>query len=118
VSRLLDNAERILEVAQAAVDEPQDLAIVIESRGGLRLLAAPDSPLVALLAQSGAAMAFRIKREAGNVRVEGRSATETCLLERRSPTRSARELLRDQPRYELLTPDRYRSGNAAKILLT
>jgi hypothetical protein len=118
VSRFLDNAERILEVAQAGVDEPQDLAIVIESRGGMRMLAAPDSPLAALLAESGAAMAFRIRREAGNVRVEGRSATETCMLERRSATRSARELLRDQPRYELLTPGRYRIGNAAKILLT
>ena len=118
MSRFLDNAERILEVAQAAADEPQDLAIVIESRGGMRMLAAPDFPLEALLAQSGAAMAFRIKREAGNVRVEGRSANETCTLERRSPTRGARELLRDQPRYELLTPGRYRIGNAAKILVT
>lgn len=46
-----------------------------------------------LLAQHGAETAYRVTREYGHVRLEGRCGAETCLFRSESPAVTARHLL-------------------------
>jgi len=74
-----------------------DLAILIGPQGDIHMLDAAGWALPGLLAQHGARTAYRVTRERGKVRLEGRSGSETCLLQAESPAATARHLLAHAP---------------------
>jgi hypothetical protein len=70
-----------------------DWAILIGSQGDIRVVDAAGWALPSLLAQHGAETAYRVTREDGRVRLEGRCGSQTCLLRSESPAAAAGHLL-------------------------
>ena len=102
VSRFLDNAQRIFDAAESAVQAghtPTDMTILITSEGAIRMVADSDWPLDTLQMHHGAKMAYRVSQDASVVRVEGRDHSRTCRLETVKPERAARLLLNSSPSY-------------------
>ena len=66
------------------------------------MLAANDWPLQSLAQHHGARMVYRVSRQDGAVRVEGRAGSRACLLESAKPNRAARLLPADRPQYHLV----------------
>ena len=100
----LANAERIFETAISADGaqlETGDLAILIGQDGAIRMLMGTDWPLDSLEAHHGARAAYRVSHHGDRVRVEGKSASNTCLLESEPPSAIAKRMLADRPRYLL-----------------
>ncbi|HVN04282.1 MAG TPA: hypothetical protein VMT86_07675 [Bryobacteraceae bacterium] len=90
------DAESIFETARQAERTglpDADLAILIGPQGGIHMLPAAGWSLAGLLAEHGARTAYRVTREDGAVRLEGRSGPHTCLLRSASSREIARELL-------------------------
>jgi hypothetical protein len=114
VSRFLKDAEQILEAAGMAA-EPE-ISILIHG-GGIHLITGKgDWPLESLLAESGAAAAYRVSRNGGQVLVEGRSRSESCLLRKRTSVAVLRDLFPERRTYEV--PERPQCGSEARMLLT
>ena len=104
VSRFLDNAARIFEAAESALqagNEPSDVTILIGAEGGIHMVADSDWPLDSLQAHHGAQMAYRVSRQDQTVRVQGRAGWQRCLLETAKPERIARQLLSGMAQYRL-----------------
>ena len=83
VSRFVENAVRILEAAESAVESghtPSDVTILIGPEGSLRMVADSDWPLDSLQSFHGSNMAYRVSQRASMVRVEGRAGSRTCLF--------------------------------------
>ena len=78
----LDQAEGILEIAASMPGQAQEYGIVLTRMGGLRLLDGGGWSLGGLLAEFGAAMAFRVEHRGAYVRVEGWDGYRRCLLQR------------------------------------
>jgi hypothetical protein len=96
VSRFLDNAAKILDAAESALQSghtPTDMTILITSEGAIRMVADSDWPLDSLQSHHGAKMAYRVSQNPSVVRVEGRADSRTCLFETLKPERAARLLL-------------------------
>jgi hypothetical protein len=100
---LLENAQRIFDVARSAADgmtngDIQDFALLVRPDGGLHFVMESPFSIEGAAAYAGAQSAYRITRSRDGVRVQGRSAARDCVLEERNP---CRELLRDQPLYRM-----------------
>ena len=96
MSRFLDNAAKILDAAESALQSghtPTDMTILITAEGAIRMVADSDWPLDSLQSHHGAKMAYRVSQNASVVRVEGREDSRTCLFETLKPARTARLLL-------------------------
>jgi hypothetical protein len=93
------DAESIFETARSAGSGAPDcdLTILIGPRGEILMLEAAGWALAGLLAHHGAQTAYRVTRQCGTIRLEGKSASETCLLQSKSPAASARQLLAQAP---------------------
>jgi hypothetical protein len=90
------DAENLFETARQASQSGSpdcDWAILIGPQGGIRMLDAVGWALPSLLVQHGAETAYRVTRESGRVRLEGRRGSETCVLRSESPAATARYLL-------------------------
>jgi hypothetical protein len=102
---LLENTQRIFDVARSADGENQDFALLIRPDGVLHFVMESPFSIEGAASYAGAQSAYRITRSRDGVRVQGRRADrgmlEECLLEERSP---ARVLLRDQPLYRIASP--------------
>lgn len=105
---LLENAQRIFEVARASGSRfgdaeagAQDFALLIRPDGGLHFIMESPFSIEAAAIHAGARSAFRVTHSRQGVRVEGRDAGHTYVLEARNPQR---ELLPDQPRYRITSP--------------
>ncbi len=99
---LLANAERILEAAEncaRANASPEGWAILLDSGGAIRMVAASGWALEALRRERGAEMAFQVQHGAGRVAVEARSISRSCRLESETPAAVARRLLNDRAAY-------------------
>ena len=79
MSRFLLQAEEILETATAGAE---DVAIVVDRLGGLRMLPPAGWSLHAMRLEFGAAAVYKVERRGSRVRVEGWNGEERCLLER------------------------------------
>ncbi|HEX4137331.1 MAG TPA: hypothetical protein VHY84_22170 [Bryobacteraceae bacterium] len=110
MNSLLENAQRIFEVARAAGNqvgeyEVQDFALLVQPSGALHFVMDAPFSIEAAAIDSGAQTAFRITRSRDGVRVQGKSTDrgvlKECLLEERNPGRA---LFRDQPRYCIVSP--------------
>jgi len=96
VSGFLAEVGQIFEVATAASgagEAPCDLAILVQPDGALRMMDASGWQLPALAAHTGAQTVYRVTRDSGRVRVEGRSGPRSCLLQTDTPARRAAALL-------------------------
>ena len=83
------DAEHLLEVARAAADEyPAETLVLRHRDGSVRISNASGLPNSAVWDSSGAAAVYRITRDSGCVRVEGKSGLRSCLLEARQPSSS------------------------------
>lgn len=102
----LANAERIFETAASAGGaelESGDLAILIGQDGAIQMLMGSDWPLSSLQRHHGAKAAYRVRRTGAQLRVEGRSQTESCLLQSELSSAIVKQLLADRPLYLLNT---------------
>ena len=104
VSDFLTNAESIFETAASASGaelESGGLAILIGQDGAIRMLMNSDWPVDTLQAHHGASAAYRVSRSGGQIRVEGKSRTGSCLLQSEPVSSVAKRFLADRPRYLL-----------------
>lgn len=102
MNSLLENAQRIFEVAKSAGSEgTQDFALLIKPDGGLHFVMECPFSIEGAAIHAGALSAYRITRDGGRVRVQGQRAGEECLLQIRT---GHRELLRDAPLYRITSP--------------
>ena len=95
MSRFVSNAVNLLDAAESALragHTPSDMTILISPEGGIRMVADSDWPLDSLQAHHGARMAYRVSRHQQKVRIEGKSGSQTCMLES-SACDEARRLL-------------------------
>ncbi len=108
VSRFFEQAASLLEAAETAAESGQptsDWTIVVAREGGIRMLAGgSDWSLEALEQEHAARMVYRICRQRGAIRVEGRAGARTCLFQAAKPNGAARILPADEKRYTLITP--------------
>lgn len=96
VGAFLADAENIFETARQAsqTGSPDcDWAILIGPQGDIRMVEAAGWALPSLLVHHGAQTAYRVSREGGQVKLEGRHGSQTCLLRSESPAATARQLL-------------------------
>src|SRR5689334_17363135 len=97
VSPFLQNADEIFQTARDAGPEDCDMAILVKGDGGIHMLPACDWELESMRLHHGARAAYRVSRKDGGVRLEARSASQSCLIQSAKPER----LLSDFPRYLL-----------------
>ena len=96
MNRLTEQAQRILDVALCGRDGA-DVTVIIQPDGRIHMLAESDWPLDSLAQRHGAQAVYRVSRDRGSVRVEGREGAKTCVLEVAAPGRIARQLLGQAP---------------------
>ena len=95
MSSFLRNAEEIFATASQGGSEECELAIVIGSEGEIQVICDSDWNLEALRAHHGAREAFRVTRDGRGVRLEARSGSQYCVLEREAPRLPVRDTLID-----------------------
>lgn len=96
MSRFLENAAKLLDAAECAVQggsAPSHLTILLGCEGGIRMIADSDWPLDSLQAHHGASMAFRVTQQNRNIRLEGCEGLRTCVFESPRPADAARLIL-------------------------
>ena len=90
MSAFLQRAEDILDIAISKDCHTQDLVILIDRRGGMRMLNPEGWSLAALSTEFGAAAVYKVERRGGTVRVEGWDGGQRCLIQRKTaPFRAA-----------------------------
>jgi len=100
----LDNAARILEGGQSAVQAGcnQSAWTVLFSReGGIRMVADSDWSLDALARETGSEMAYRVSVNGTHVSVDGLSRGRRCALQSEPISATVRRLLPDRRQYQL-----------------
>ena len=88
MSPFLRQAEEILETAVIGF---QEIAIVIDRGGGLRMVDPAGWSLPAMRIEFGAAAVYRVERRGGTVRVDGWDGARSCRLEKPSAPPSIRK---------------------------
>src|SRR5579872_2920050 len=103
VSPFLKQAEEIFQAAQQGGREDLELAILVGRDGAIHMLPAEGWELESLRLDRGARAAYRVSRAGTGVRLEARSAGESCMLQARLPVASPahpwRSALAEYPRY-------------------
>lgn len=96
MSRFLENAAKLLDAAECAVQSgnaPSHMTILVGCEGGIRMIADSDWPLDSLQAHHGASMAYRVTQENEKIRLEGREGLRTCVFESPKVADAARFIL-------------------------
>ena len=99
MSPFLKHAEEIFRAAQEGGPDDCEMSILVSRDGGIHMLAGDDWGLEPLRMHHGARAAYHISRKAGGVRVEARSADESCLMEKRQPAHRLPAMPPDFPQY-------------------
>jgi len=81
-----------------------DWAILVEPQGGIHVLEATGWAWAGLAAEHNSKTVYRITRERGGVRLEGRCGSETCRIESESAGQVAHRLLAGAPAAALAIP--------------
>ena len=100
MSRFLENAREILEVAEgvlSAGETPSNVSILMTAGRGIRVIAESDWPLESLQREHGADMAFRVSGTQDKVSVDGRTGFRTCQFETLAPAQIAKFMLNAAP---------------------
>jgi len=95
----LQHAEEIFATARQAGQDDCEVAILIQRDGGILMVPVSGWELEPLRMHHGASAAYRVSRNGSRVRVEARSAGETCMLQSESPARAVRACMHDFPQY-------------------
>ena len=109
MSVFLRQAEEIFQTARQGGRDDGELAIVVGYDGGIRMFSGREWALEPLRLHHGARAAYRVTRSAGRVRLEARSAEESCVLESPAPQGLGRSpqaipsVLPEFPRYLLIS---------------
>ena len=82
VRAFLSQAEDILDVAASGDTSLQDVVIVMDRQGGMRMLDPSGWSLPALGAEYGATAVYKVERRCATVRVEGWDGSQRCLIQR------------------------------------
>ena len=80
----LQQAGDILDIAASGDGSLQDMAILIDRQGGMRMLDPSGWSLPALSAEFGATAVYKVERRGTSVRVEGWDGCQRCLVQRNS----------------------------------
>jgi len=94
------DARSLFETACRASDSglPDcDLAILVSEQAGIRVMEADGWELASLRAHHGAQAVYRITRQGGSVKLQGRRGAMACLLHTEPPADIARQLLNAVP---------------------
>lgn len=84
----LRQAEDILDVAAGGGSSSQDVVILIDRQGGMRMLDPAGWSIAGLRAEFGATALYKVEQRSEAVRVEGWQGGQRCLLQRnRGPLR-------------------------------
>jgi hypothetical protein len=102
VSVFLKHAEEIFAAARTAGPEDCDMAILVNSDGGIRMIAGADWELEPMRLHYGASAAYRVNRQGGQVKLEARRANERCTLVAEPVMRATSCLTPDFPQYLML----------------
>jgi hypothetical protein len=81
VSAFFRQAEEILRIATTESSDLGDALVVLDRRGGFRMLEPTGWSLPALAAEFGAEAVYRVERRGFSVRVEGWDGSRRCLLQ-------------------------------------
>ena len=84
MSAFLQQAGDILDIAANGDGSLQDMAILIDRQGGMRMLDPSGWSLPALGAEFGATAVYKVERRGTAVRVEGWDGAQRCLVQRNS----------------------------------
>jgi hypothetical protein len=84
VSRFLERAEEVLAVALTNAEGARESLILFDNAGGMRMFDPAGWSVTGLICEFGAREIYRIERRNGAVRVEGWSASQQCLLQRKT----------------------------------
>lgn len=95
----MKHAEEIFLAAREGGLDDCEMSILVSRDGGIHMLPAADWELEPLRLHHGARAAYRISRKAGGVRLEARSADESCLLQTKPPAGRAPAMPLDFPQY-------------------
>jgi len=90
----------LMEAAELA-GTASDLTILISQQGSIQMIARSDWELDSLQSHYGARTVYRVGENCSKVRVEGREAGRSCVLETEAYDRAARVLLGQAPRRSL-----------------
>lgn len=82
VRAFLQQAEDILDVAASGDTSLQNVVIVMDRQGGMRMLDPIGWSLPALSAEFGATAVYKVERRGETVRVEGWNGFQRCLIQR------------------------------------
>lgn len=109
MSAFTEQAGQVFDAAIAAPEGSSPaLTILIRPEGQIHIVDGAESSIDALQHRFGCGTAFRVTRYGGEVRVEGRSGPNQCVIEKPRPvkTYAARSLglFIDRPAYCLTQP--------------
>ena len=105
VSTLLDNANKILDVAESmrvAGHTGTDWSIMIGSEGQIHMVAASHWPLESLRAEHGASQAYRVLEHGGKIHVQGKDQSRDLLISSAHPSQLLRRLLPERRDYGMV----------------
>ena len=80
----LQQAEDILDIAASGDASLQDVVIVMDRQGGMRMLDPTGWSLPALSAEFGATAVYKVEKRGDTVRVEGLNGVQRCLIQQES----------------------------------
>ena len=85
---MLRHAEDILDVASEGDRSAQDILILVDHQGGMRIMNAAGWSESGVRAEFGAMAVYKVEQRSGAVRVEGWMGPQRCLIQRdREPVR-------------------------------
>ena len=96
MNRFVENASKIFEtatVARSTGEAVSDLTIIVGADGAIRMISDCDWPLDSLQAHHGAGALYRVSQRGNTVRVEGRTDSQSCVIEALKPKQVVRQLL-------------------------
>ena len=82
VRGFLQQADDILDIAASGDSSLEDVVIVMDRQGGMRMLDPTGWSLPALSAEYGATAVYKVEHRGATVRVEGWNGFERCLVQR------------------------------------
>ena len=103
MSKLLDNATRILEAAESmriAGHEAVNWCILVGPEGELHMVADSDWPLDSLKTHHGASLAYRVRQQDGRIYVEGKDERRDIEISSDHSSRLLRRLLPERRDYQ------------------
>ena len=75
-------AEQILDVATTGTGCTQDVVILIDRQGGMRMLDPAGWSVSGLAAEFGADAVYKVERRGAAVQVQGWTGSERCMVQR------------------------------------